>query len=457
MKRFQFKSLTMRIWTIFTAIILIIILSISLLYLFAYRKISDNAKIQDLKVAHDILLKSKNFNEPNRFDELRNLKGSSHFILNMDSSNVPKITDINKPVQDKGFPPPHGENGDIAVKMWMTSFINSKTIYEKQFSETYNHMNFIFIISSVQSDSTGQTYLISYMPNMQDNNILYTVIIIGLCFIAIGFLASKLVANNISKPLKDLQDFTVRIAHKDWKEPIKVKSNDEIGKLAASMNRMQVELKHADEEEKMFLQSISHDLKTPVMVIMSHAEAIIDGVYIDTIEKNAEIIRDESICLEKKIKQILYLNTLDYILENNSEDTEINLHSLILRIINRFEVINSKIEWNLSINEITINANIDKIQVCIENILDNALRYAEEKISVSLKEEDSFAVLEIYNDGPNIPDNHVEHVFDHLYKDKTGNFGLGLAICKKIIDFYNGQINVINRDKGVSFIIKLPV
>lgn len=457
MKRFQFKSLTMRIWTIFTAIILIIILSISLLYLFAYRKISDNAKIQDLKVAHDILLKSKNFNEPNRFDELRNLKGSSHFILKMDSSNVPKVTDINKPVQDKGFPPPHGENGDIAVKMWMTSFINSKTIYEKQFSETYNRMNFIFIISSVQSDSTGQTYLISYMPNMQDNNVLYTVIIIGLCFIAIGFLASKLVANNISKPLKDLQDFTVRIAHKDWKEPIKVKSNDEIGKLAASMNRMQVELKHADEEEKMFLQSISHDLKTPVMVIMSHAEAIIDGVYIDTIEKNAEIIRDESICLEKKIKQILYLNTLDYILENNSEDTEINLHSLILRIINRFEVINSKIEWDLSINEISINANIDKIQVCIENILDNALRYAEEKISVSLKEEDSFAVLEIYNDGPNIPDNHVEHVFDHLYKDKTGNFGLGLAICKKIIDFYNGRINVINRDKGVSFIIKIPV
>lgn len=457
MKRFQFKSLTMRIWTIFTAIILIIILSISLLYLFAYRKISDNAKIQDLKVAHDILLKSKNFNEPNRFDELRNLKGSNHFILKMDSSNVPKITDINKPVQDKGFPPPHGENGDIAVKTWMTSFINSKTIYEKQFNETYNHMNFIFIISSVQSDSTGQTYLISYMPNMQDNNILYAVIIIGLCFIAIGFLAAKLVANNISKPLKDLQDFTVRIAHKDWKEPIKVKSNDEIGKLAVSMNRMQVELKHADEEEKMFLQSISHDLKTPVMVIMSHAEAIIDGVYIDTIEKNAEIIRDESICLEKKIKQILYLNTLDYILENNSEDTEIDLHSLILRIINRFEVINSKIEWDLNINEITINANIDKIQVCIENILDNALRYAEEKISVSLKREDSFAVLEIYNDGPNIPDNHVGHVFDHLYKDKTGNFGLGLAICKKIIDFYNGQIDVINRDKGVSFIIKIPV
>lgn len=459
MKRFQFKSLTMRIWTIFTAIILIIILSISLLYLFAYRKISDNAKMQDLKVAHDILLKSKNFDEPNRFDELRNLKGSNHFIFKVDSGNMPQIIDVNgnKPAQSKSLPPPPGEKDGISMKMWMTSFIKTNTIYEKQFKQTYNNMSFIFIISSVQTDKTGQSYLVSYMPNMQDNNILYTVLGIGICFIAIGFLAAKLVANNISKPLKELENFTVRIAHKDWKEPIKVKSNDEIGKLASSMNGMQIELKHADEEEKMFLQSISHDLKTPVMVIMSHAEAIVDGVYIDSIEKNAEIIRDEAISLEKKIKQILYLNTLDYILENNSENTEINLHSLILHIINRFEVVNSQIEWDLNIDEIFINGNFDKVQVCIENILDNALRYADEKIRIFLKKEDSFAVLEIYNDGPNIPENHVGNVFDHLYKDKTGNFGLGLAICKKIIDFYNGKISVVNRDKGVSFIIKFPV
>jgi two-component system, OmpR family, sensor histidine kinase CssS len=65
-------------------------------------------------------------------------------------------------------------------------------------------------------------------------------------------------------------------------------------------------------------------------------------------------------------------------------------------------------------------------------------------------------VIEIYNDGPKIKDEHIGKIFDNFYKDKTGNFGLGLAISKKIVDFYKGNISAVNRDKGVSFIIKYP-
>ena len=155
------------------------------------------------------------------------------------------------------------------------------------------------------------------------------IFIIGMVFIGIGFLTAKVVANRISKPLKELEDYTVRIAHKDWKRPIEVKSEDEIGRLASSMNFMQEELKRADSEEKMFLQSISHDLKTPVMVIMSHAEAIIDGVYAESMEKNAEIIRDEALRLERKINHLLYLNTLSYVLENDVNTVKVNLKSLL--------------------------------------------------------------------------------------------------------------------------------
>lgn len=472
MRNLKFKSLTMRIWTTFTAIILIIICSISFIYLFAYRRINEDAKIQDLKVSHDILLKSNNYvgRQPlNRFDELRNLKGSDYFILNFDNNNKPKIVDVNKEIHLLQVPPgglpqnfPQGPfklTGvkDKDVKMWMSTFIKGESIYEKEFNKSYKDMKFIFIISSTKYGNTGRSYLISYMPNKEDNSLLYLVMGIGFIFICIGFLTAKVVASYISKPLKELEDYTIRIAHKDFTDPIEVKSNDEIGRLVDSMNRMQRELKLADEEEKVFLQSISHDLKTPVMVIMSHADAIIDGVYIDTVEKTAEIIRDEAISLEKKIKQMLYLNTLGYVLENNSENIEIDMRALLMHIINRFELVNSKLEWDLDINKIVIIGNVDKIQVSIENILDNGLRYAEGKIGVTLKQEGSFAILEIYNDGPNIDEKHLDHIFNNLYKDKTGNFGLGLAISKKIIDFYNGEIKAINREKGVSFIIKYPV
>jgi two-component system sensor histidine kinase CssS len=413
--------------------------------------------MKDLKVAHNILLKSQDFTKLNRFDELDNLKGSDHFIVNLNEDSKTYIMDIGKMkdnnfIENKGLPKPPDKND---LKDWMCSFVKGE-MNESEFKEVYNNKKFTFIISSIEK--SGQTlYLISYIPSIEDDNILYIAILIAIVFIAIGFITAKVVANYISRPLKKLEDHSKKIAHKDWKEPISIKSEDEIGRLAEAMNFMQTELKRIDEEEKLFLQSISHDLKTPVMVIMSHAEAIIDGIYVDTVEKTAEIIKDEAINLEKKIKQLLFLNTLDYVLENNNENTDVNLNELLSRIIGRFEVINSTIEWELDVDKVIIKGNSDKIQVSIENILENGLRYAETKISVKLKLEENFAILDIYNDGPNISTKSIHRIFENLYKDKTGNFGLGLAITKKIVDFHKGEIKAVNRDKGVSFIIKYPV
>ena len=464
MKKFKFKSLTMRLWATFTVIMLIMVLGISLIYTVVYRQIEETSKIQDLKVTHDIMVKNNTYNISNRFNELRNLKGVDSFVVNIDANNKKTILGKNKlilaiPAKEETLPPPMTNVNSIDVKNWMSSYITEKSINGKQYKETYGNMKFLFVISSITDSEnvSGSSYLITYVPVMQDNSFLYAVIVIGFIFIALGFITAKLVANRISKPLKELEEYTLRIAHKDWKEPIEVKSEDEIGRLASSMNFMQEELKHTDKEEKMFLQSISHDLKTPVMVIMSHAEAIVEGVYVESMEKNAEIIRDEAIRLEKKINHLLYLNTLNYVLENDSDKSEVNLKKLLNHIINRFEAVNSKIHWTLEIAEVYTFGNLDKIQVSIENIFDNGLRYAEKDMKVSLKKEGSFAVIEVFNDGPNIKAEHVDRIFDNFYKDKTGNFGLGLAISKKIIDFYKGQILAVNRDNGVSFIIKYPI
>jgi len=450
MRAFKIKSLTMRIWITFTIMILIIICSISFLYLFAFRSFDESAKIQDLKTSHDILVKNNNFTEPLRFDKLRNLIGSQSFTVKIQGGKY-EIKDVNR-APDGGPTPPSGSE-----QKWMVGFVREVANSEKQFKEDYNNMEFLFIISPIKSDGNGKEYLISYMPYFDDNTILYQVLVIGIVFIIIGFFTAKIVAGYISRPLKELENYTKRIANKDWNEPIKVNSDDEIGSLANSMNIMQKELKHAAENEKMFLQSISHDLKTPVMVIMSHAQAIIDGVYIDSVEKTAEIIKDEAISLDIKIKQMLYLNTLDYVLENNIENESIDLQVVLNKMLERFEVFNCNINLEIEDSNIFIFGNAEKIKVSIENILDNALRYAKEKITLTLKSENDFAVLEIYNDGNKIEDKNLERIFDNLYKDKTGNFGLGLAISKKIIDFYGGEIKAVNREQGVSFIIKYPI
>ena len=451
MKIVKFKSLAIRIWITYAIIILIIICSSSFLYIDTFSDIEENAKIRDLSLAHDILLKGNNFNNPDiRLNEMENLKGSKHIILNISTNNEIYVSAI-KQKKDN-----YHEVDEDGMRAWMASFIKEDKLYEKQFKASYEKNEVIFIISSIESDNTGKSYLISYMKDSKYNSLIYMVMGIGIIFIILGFFIAKIVANAISRPLKDLEVFTGKIANKNWNEPIKINSEDEIGRLAVSMNEMQKALKHADEEEKIFLQSISHDLKTPVMVIMSHAEAIIDGVYIESVENTAEIIKKEAINLQKKLNQLLYLNTLDYVLQKSNKSTEINLQNLLLNTISRFKLVNSKIIWEVETSEIFTYGNIEKIEVVIENILDNQLRYAKEKICVSLKQKNAYTVIEIYNDGPKIDEKHMENIFDNLYKDKTGNFGIGLAICKKIINFYKGEIVAINKEIGVSFMIKLP-
>ncbi|MDS0526125.1 HAMP domain-containing histidine kinase [Clostridium sp. SHJSY1] len=451
MKKLKFKSLTIRIWATFTSAILIIVMCISLIYIFIYRKIDEKYILEDLKYSHSWVLKNNNSKAP-EFDGFKNLKGSKNFYY-ISGSNQNNIMDIDPDGSMHPTPPIGDEN---RVKEWMVrNFATKTSMDEENFQASYGNTSYIFVISSVKKGATSG-YFISYVPIQHDYTIVYIILITGGIFIIIGFFTSKLIANYISRPLQKLECFTKKIANKDWKDPITIESDDEIGRLAESMNTMRKELKRADEEETMFLQSISHDLKTPVMVIMSHADAIIDGIYVESVEKTAEIIRDEAISLEKKIKQILYLNTLNYVMESNKEINEINLGELLLHIVNRFEVVNSKIDWELNINDVFIKGNAEKVQVALENIIENGLRYVEDKITINLKEENSFVVLDIYNDGPKINEEHIDHIFDNMYKDKTGNFGLGLAITKKIIDYHNGEIRAKNRDKGVSFIIKLP-
>jgi two-component system sensor histidine kinase CssS len=282
-------------------------------------------------------------------------------------------------------------------------------------------------------------------------------IFISAVFILVGFVTAKIIANYISKPLSKLEVFTQKIAAKDWKEPISLKNKDEIGRLAISMNKMQESLKRADEEEKMFLQSISHDLKTPVMVIMSHADAIIDGVYIDNLDKTAQIIKDEAISLNKKIKQLLYLNTLDYLLGNQLERSEIELDNLIKRNIEKFKMLGSDLKWRLNIEPTKVKGNEEKLTVAIDNIIENAIRYAKSEICVSVKKTKRAVRIEISNDGNPISPENLDKIFQNLYKDKTGNFGLGLAITKKVIAFFGGSVYAENNKRGVCFIINYPL
>ena len=447
MKSIQFSSLGMRIWTLFTAIILIITVSIGAIYFVLIKSYVEKSKSPQADITQMI----EPYAQDNDTFADNNVLGRIDYFIARKSGNE-KLTIINPEQWDST----EFQRVTPELKQVMAGFIAKGMVNKQPFVLNYNNNEYAVNISSIGAQGEENLYLISYMKANVSNSFLGITIMISAGIIIIGFFVSGIVASSIATPLIELENYTGRIACRDWTKPLQINRKDELGRLAAAMNMMQEALKHKDEDEKLFLQSISHDLKTPVMVITSHAEAIIDGVHVESVVETARVIKEEALRLERKISQILYLNSLDYTLEHINESGEINLEELLISITKKMKHIRGDIKWQLNTMELLVSGNREKIRVAIENIIDNQLRYAKERISIYLGDEADLVVVEIYNDGPHIDCSKIENIFENFYKDKTGNFGLGLAISRKIIEFHKGSIAAINKDVGVNFVIKLP-
>ena len=277
-------------------------------------------------------------------------------------------------------------------------------------------------------------------------------------FIIVNFIMALVTKKSFSRPMGLLQKHMNRISKKEWCPPLDVRRSDEIGQLAESINSMQASLKRADQQEKDFFHNISHDLKTPAMVIMSHADAIIDDIHVESPEATAQVIKDEARRLTKMINQLLYYGTLDHVLETGVSTTVLDFDKLVMNIVGKFETLGSHLTCDDShIERMQIRTNDHKLTVAIENIWDNAIRHAQTRVSVTLRRIRNTARLEIFNDGKQVSPDSLEKFFDNMYKGEKGGFGLGLPITKKIITFFGGKVWAENRENGIVFIIEYPV
>ncbi len=343
---------------------------------------------------------------------------------------------------------------------------NAQESPREEYSSSIEDEKVFYVIS--KANLLGKdSFLISYMSDSYREDLVNTLFkrlfIVVILLLLFSFIPATVLSRYISKPLVDLEKRVEKLSRNNWTEAVNLNRNDEIGKLGASVENLRLQLIRQDEAERNFLQHISHELKTPVMVIRSFAESIRDGIYpkgdlissVDTIDSEAER-------LEKKIKNILYLNKLDYMSSQNLDKETFSLEDLILDTLERFSLykvpqgnLNPDLNIDLNIEDISIHGDKEQWKILLENLIDNSLRYAENTIKISLKKEASIR-LSIYNDGPPIEDDILDRLFDQFNKGYRGEFGLGLAIVKKITDNHDSSIYAINQDKGVSFYIEIP-
>jgi signal transduction histidine kinase len=322
-------------------------------------------------------------------------------------------------------------------------------------------------------------------------NIKAHTILIGFLSIVLALVVSFVLSETIISPIKKLKSAAEKISSGDYNIYVNVNSNDEIGELAKAFNKMAEDVrkshealkKHAKELEESYeklkevdrlkseiISIVSHELRTPLTSIKGYVELVLDGLMGELNENQRrclEIAKNNIDRLKRLIDNMLDLSKIESgAIKFDIKD--IKVKDMINDVLNSLQPLikEKNIEVKCDIED-NLTAKVDKdriIQVLI-NLIENAIKFSPVKgvIEIHAFRDKNYAHIIIKDYGPGIPKKDLERIFDKFYqvnfpKIKRDGAGLGLAICKSIIEAHGGKIWVESElGKGSAFHILLPM
>ncbi|MBP3853790.1 MAG: HAMP domain-containing histidine kinase, partial [Erysipelotrichaceae bacterium] len=351
-------------------------------------------------------------------------------ILNPEDNNK-----INKELKQLLISQAKGMNETEKVKKGTFATANNMYYYRMQYIELEDGPT---VLASFMDDD----YAIELRSSLVDSTFDLTI----LAFFVI-LLILMLWVYSIIHPLNQMKYYIEQV--KMGKEvELHINREDEIGEVAHELVTLKDELQKQEKAKEEMIHNISHDLKTPIATIKSYAESIKDGVYpYETLEKTTDVIIDNAQRLEDKVHNLLYLNRVEYLLTSDSEGVVTNMKDVVEQVVLNAAVIRPEIEVITEVEEVFFDGLLEAWRVAIENIMENAFRYAKTYIKIEVHEND----LRISNDGPHMDESRVRTLFRPFEKGTGGRFGLGLSIVAKVVKANNYKVRGFNTMDGVCF------
>lgn len=295
-----------------------------------------------------------------------------------------------------------------------------------------------------------------------------------------SYLFGKILSKNINDPLGKLKYATEKIKENNLDFNIEYPYNNELGQVILSFEEMKKELKNTlnkqwnmEEERKEIISGLSHDLRSPLTIIKGKVEMLLEGSYknedrlisyLDSIDKST----DRSIELVNDLNLINKLDSSDF----NINPTSNNVLEFLNQQIDNFKDLseNKQIKINLTTENIEQDAEytFDKNSIIrvMDNLVSNAIRHTQlnGEIDIKVTLYKSKLYFKISDNGNGFSNDDLKFALNKFYRGdksrsaKSGNSGLGLYICKAIVEKHNGEINISNNLLGgaqVSFYLKL--
>ncbi|MCR2805103.1 sensor histidine kinase [Paenibacillus soyae] len=305
-----------------------------------------------------------------------------------------------------------------------------------------------------------------------------------------SLLLTYFVSRSIIRPIRSLRAAALRIKDGDlsyeFQEELtrKAAKQNEISQLASAFEEMRIRLKQSidqslqyEENRKLLLSHISHDLKTPISAIKGYVEGIMDGIantdekrirYMETIYRKAsdmdqlidELFLFSKLDLHKVAYDFKLVDMIKY-MNHLAEEQRFDMEKAGVRL--QFEVVADE--------PLLVAADPDKLYRVFTNMLDNSVKYmlddggnSDHLVLLRVGKENGFAKIEIEDTGPGIDPSDLPHIFEGFYRaeqsrnSETGGSGLGLAIVSQIVSGHGGEVWAENKaDGGARFCIKLPL
>lgn len=361
------------------------------------------------------------------------------------------VLDKSKSVGDIPFPDLHTPNDGLPVRMVRMRDLRREVVHVSRFD-----INVL----------VGRSIIPDLAARQRSGMLL---ILTGLGVLAIGLAGGWWFSYRAFRPITEMSAIAESISVKNLSSRIKVRSTaSELGQLATVLNRTFDRLESSFQRQSEFTADASHELRTPVSVILSNAElALSRPRSSEEYQKALQACRRASLRMKSLIDSLLLLARFDSG-EPEIERQPVDLEKLARDAIDLLQPLadERQIRLNLRAEPVTFDADPERLFQMLTNLLSNAIRYnrTEGKVDVEVTSDDRFAVVRVIDTGVGIPAEDLPRIFDRFYRvDKArsraeGGSGLGLAICQTIVEAHGGTISVTSEaGTGTTIEVRLPL
>lgn len=312
-------------------------------------------------------------------------------------------------------------------------------------------------------------------------------IMVGFIFMVISGIVVYLFSYRFSNPIMQINEVTQDLANLNFDKRVEMTSNDELGDLGLSINKMSSQLESSikelqeankklaediqlktniDNMRREFIANASHELKTPISLILGYSEALkLSGLTEDMKDDYLNIIMDESNKMNKLVMGLLKISQLESGFQQFNY-SDFSIKDLVEETVKLYTIkLNEKsIIPQIDVDDIFVNSDYDSIQMVLTNYLSNALNHINDELILKITSADSDENrirISVFNSGKPIPEDSLNRIWESFYKvDKArtrayGGQGLGLSIVKTILNNLGSSFGVINHQDGVEFYFEL--